>query len=245
MVSISNAQRKPVSWANWQATVYHGLPSDLYGLHPNPGSYLAFLGRIAPEKRPDHAIELAKRVGIPLRIAAKIDPADQEYFRTEIEPLLSDPLIDYIGEITDAEKDEFLGNAIALICPYDWPEPFGLVLIEALACGTPVLAYRRGSIPEIIEDRGTGFVCEGLDEMTAAIQRIPGIDRRRCRWTFEQRFTVERMTQDYLKVYERALDKTDDTETESTSFASSLFSDQCVDVDESSEGGDRAQVVSA
>jgi len=223
MVSISNAQRKPVSWANWHATVYHGLPRDLYGLHPNPGSYLAFLGRIAPEKRPDHAIELAKRIGIPLRIAAKVDPADQEYFRTEIEPLLSDPLIDYIGEITDAEKDEFLGNAIALICPYDWPEPFGLVLIESLACGTPVLAYRRGSIPEIIEDRGTGFVCEGLDEMTAAVQRIPEIDRRRCRWTFEQRFTVERMAQDYLKVYERALDKTGNKETESASFGIKVF----------------------
>ena len=147
-------------------------------LHPNPGGYLAFLGRIAPEKRPDHAIEIAKRVGIPLRIAAKVDPADQEYFHTEIEPLLSDPLIEYLGEITDAEKDEFLGNAIAFVCPYDWPEPFGLVLIESLACGTPVLAYRRGSIPEIIEDRVTGFVCEGLDEMTAAIQRIPEIDRR-------------------------------------------------------------------
>src|SRR5580765_2222092 len=181
LVSISNAQRLPLPNANWQATVYHGLP-DLYEFHPTPGKYLAYLGRICPEKRPDHAIEIAKRVGIPLRIAAKVDPADQEYFRTEIKPLLADPLIDYIGEITDAEKDEFLGNAIALICPYDWPEPFGLVLIEALACGTPALAYRRGSIPEIIEDRGTGFVCEGLDEMTEAIQRIPEIDRRRCRW---------------------------------------------------------------
>jgi glycosyltransferase involved in cell wall biosynthesis len=154
-----------------------------------------------------------------LRIAAKIDPADQEYFRTEIEPLLSDPLIDYIGEITDAEKDEFLGNAIALICPYDWPEPFGLVLIEALACGTPVLAYRRGSIPEIIEDEVTGFVCEGLDDMTAAFQRIAEIDRRRCRWTFEQRFTVERMAQDYLRVYERALEKAGNKETGSTRLA--------------------------
>ena len=205
MVSISDAQRKPVSWANWRTTVYHGLPRDLYGLHPNPGGYLAFLGRIAPEKRPDHAIEIAKRVGIPLRIAAKVDPMDLEYFHTEIEPLLSDPLIEYLGEITDAEKNEFLGHAMALVCPYDWPEPFGLVLIEALACGTPVLAYRRGSIPEIIEDRATGFVCEGLDEMTAAIQRIPEIDRRRCRLSFEQRFSVERMAQDYLRVYEQAL----------------------------------------
>ncbi|HSF66401.1 MAG TPA: glycosyltransferase family 4 protein [Nitrospiraceae bacterium] len=220
MVSISDAQREPVSWANWQATVHHGLPKNLYSLHPNPGGYLAFLGRIAPEKRPDHAIEIAKRVGIPLRIAAKVDPMDQIYFRTEIEPLLSDPLIEYLGEITDVEKDDFLGGAMALVCPYDWPEPFGLVLIEALACGTPVLAYRRGSIPEIIEDSSTGFVCEGLDEMTAAIQRIPEIDRRRCRQTFEQRFCVERMTQDYLRVYEQMLSKDGEREEEVTSFVS-------------------------
>jgi glycosyltransferase involved in cell wall biosynthesis len=159
-------------------------------------------------------------VGIPLRIAAKVDPVDQQYFHTEIEPLLSDPLIEYLGEITDAEKDEFLGHAMALVCPYDWPEPFGLVLIEALACGTPVLAYRRGSIPEIIEDRATGFVCEGLDEMTAAIQRIPEIDRRRCRWSFEQRFSVERMAQDYLRVYEQALGNICEREAEATSFVS-------------------------
>lgn len=218
MVSISDAQRTPVSWANWQATVYHGLPTDLYGLQQNPEGYLAFLGRIAPEKRPDHAIEIAKRTGIPLRIAAKVDPIDQEYFRTKIESLLSDPLIEYLGEITDAEKNEFLGQARALVCPYDWPEPFGLVLIEALACGTPVLAYRRGSIPEIIEDGVTGFVCEGIDEMTAAIQRIPEIDRRRCRRTFEQRFSVERMAHDYLRVYEQALGNTCENETEAGSF---------------------------
>ncbi|MBI3806733.1 MAG: glycosyltransferase family 4 protein [Nitrospirae bacterium] len=218
MVSISDAQRKPVSWANWHATVYHGLPRNLYDLNPNPGGYLAFLGRIAPEKRPDHAIEIAKRVGIPLRIAAKVDPTDQQYFHTEIEPLLSDPLIEYLGEITDAEKQEFLGHAMALVCPYDWPEPFGLVLIEALACGAPVLAYRRGSIPEIIEDRATGFVCEGLDEMTAAIQHIPEIDRRGCRRTFEQRFSVERMAQDYLRVYEQALSHTCENETEAGRF---------------------------
>jgi glycosyltransferase involved in cell wall biosynthesis len=220
MVSISDAQRKPVSWANWHATVYHGLPRGLYTLHPNPGGYLAFLGRIAPEKRPDHAIEIAKRVGIPLRIAAKVDPVDQEYFHRTIEPLLSDPLIEYVGEITDAEKDEFLGHAMALVCPYDWPEPFGLVLIEALVCGTPVLAYRRGSIPEIIEDGATGFVCEGLDEMTAAIQCIPDIDRQGCRAAFEQRFSAERMAQDYLRVYEQVLGHTGQRESEVPSFAS-------------------------
>ena len=219
MVSISNSQRKPVSWANWHATVYHGLPRDLYAFHPNSGDYLAFLGRIAPEKRPDHAIELAKRVGIPLRIAAKVDPADQEYFRTEIEPLLSDPLIEYIGEITDTEKNEFLGQAMALVCPYDWPEPFGLVLIEALACGTPVLAYRRGSIPEIIEDGTTGFVCEGVDELTTAIHRIPEIDRRQCRQTFEERFSVERMAQDYLRVYTHTFGSTYEREAEAGSFS--------------------------
>jgi glycosyltransferase involved in cell wall biosynthesis len=220
MVSISNAQRKPVSWANWQATVYHGLPRNLYTLHPNPGGYLAFLGRIALEKRLDHAIEIAKRVGIPLRIAAKVDPMDQEYFHRTIEPLLADPLIEYLGEITDAEKDDFLGQAMALVCPYDWPEPFGLVLIEALACGTPVLAYRRGSIPEIIENNTTGFVCEGLDEMTAAVKRIPEIDRQRCRRAFEQQFSAERMAQDYLRVYEQVLGNTCERESEVTSFAS-------------------------
>lgn len=220
MVSISDAQREPIAWTNWQATVYHGLPRDLYTFHANPGQYLAFLGRIAPEKRPEHAIELAKRAGILLRIAAKVDPVDQEYFHSRIEPLLSHPLVEYLGEISDIEKDEFLGQALALVCPYDWPEPFGLVLIEALACGTPVLAYRRGSIPEIIDEGITGFVCDGLDDMTAAIHRIPEIDRRRCRLVFEQRFSVERMAQDYLRVYEKVLVNAHEKEAEAMSFAS-------------------------
>jgi glycosyltransferase involved in cell wall biosynthesis len=221
MVSISDAQRRPVSWANWQGTVYHGLPQELYSFHEEPGRYLAFLGRIAPEKRPDHAIEIAKRVGMPLRIAAKVDPMDRAYFHAEIEPLLTHPLVEYLGEITDAEKNEFLGGAAALVCPYDWPEPFGLVLIEALACGTPVLAYRRGSIPEIIEDHATGFVCEGLNEMTAAVHRIPEIDRHRCRRAFEQRFSVERMALDYLRVYELLVAKTCEVpEAEATGVAS-------------------------
>ncbi len=205
LVSISNAQRRPLPWANWQATVYHGLPRDLYHYHPQPGRYLAFLGRIAPEKRPDHAIEIAKRVGMPLKIAAKVDPADREYFRAEIEPLLSHPLIEYIGEITDDQKNDFLGQAYAMLAPYDWPEPFGLVLIEALACGTPVLAYRRGSIPEIIEDGLTGFVCDSLAEIVSAVERVQFLDRRRCRQVFEERFTVERMVRDYLDVYEQML----------------------------------------
>jgi glycosyltransferase involved in cell wall biosynthesis len=203
LVSISDAQRRPLPWANWQATIHHGLPHDLYTFHPRAEGYLAFLGRISPEKRPDHAIEIAKLTGLPLRIAAKVDPADQQYFQSEIEPLLDHPLIEFLGEISDAEKNEFVGNAMALVCPYDWPEPFGLVLIEALACGTPVLAYRRGSIPEIIDNGITGFVCETLAEMADAVGRLPLIDRARCRASFDARFTADRMARDYVALYER------------------------------------------
>lgn len=206
LVSISNAQRRPISWANWQGTVHHGLPRDLYSVHPQSEGYLAFLGRIATEKRPDHAIQLAKRTGRQLRMAAKIDPTDQQYYQSEIEPLLDHPLVEFIGEISDAEKNEFIGNAAALVCPYDWPEPFGLVLIEALACGTPVIAYRRGSIPEIIEHGVTGFVCETLGEMTEAVERLPLLDRQRCRASFEARFTADRMARDYVALYERILE---------------------------------------
>jgi glycosyltransferase involved in cell wall biosynthesis len=202
VVSISNAQRLPLPHANWQGTVYHGLP-DLYPFHPNSGSYLAYLGRICPEKRPDHAIEIAQRVGIPLRMAAKVDPLDREYFEAQIAPLLDHPLIEFLGEITDADKCDFLGNAAAVLCPYDWPEPFGIVLIEALACGTPVLAYRRGSIPEIIDDGVTGCICDNLEEMVTAIDRLPLIQREQCRDSFEARFTVKRMVEDYLYLYER------------------------------------------
>jgi glycosyltransferase involved in cell wall biosynthesis len=207
LVSISDAQRRPLSWATWKATIHHGLPRDLYSFHPQPEGYLAFLGRIAPEKRPDHAIQLAKQIGMPLRIAAKVDPADQHYYRAEIEPLLDHPLIEFIGEISDEEKNDFVGNALALVCPYDWPEPFGLVLIEALACGTPVLAYRRGSIPEVIDDGFTGFVCETLSEMAKAVERIGTIDRRRCRAAFEQRFTADRMARDYVALYKRIIEE--------------------------------------
>jgi glycosyltransferase involved in cell wall biosynthesis len=191
-----------VPQANWVGTVYHGLP-DLYTFHPGRGSYLAFLGRISPEKRPDHAIEVAKRVGMPLRIAAKVDPADREYFETQIERLLEHPLIEYVGEITDGEKCDFLGDAAAVLCPYDWPEPFGIVLIESLACGTPVLAYRRGSIPELIEDGVTGFICDDVNDMARAVERVPLIERRRCRETFEARFMVQRMAEDYVALYEQ------------------------------------------
>jgi glycosyltransferase involved in cell wall biosynthesis len=202
LVSISNAQRQPLPQANWQATVYHGLP-DLYDYQDTPGKYLAYLGRICPEKRPDHAIEIAKRVGIPLRIAAKVDPVDREYFESQIAPLMNHPLIEYLGEINDSEKCDFLGNAAAVLCTYDWPEPFGIVLIEALACGTPVFAYRRGSIPELIDHGVTGFICDSLGEMAAKIEQLPLISRRRCREAFERRFTVKRMVEDYLEVYER------------------------------------------
>jgi glycosyltransferase involved in cell wall biosynthesis len=205
VVSISDAQRIPLPQANWQATVYHGLP-DLYSFHPQPRSYLAYLGRMCPEKRPDHAIEIAKRVGMPLRIAAKVDPVDREYFETRIAPLLEHPLVEYLGEVTDEEKCDLLGDAAAVLCTYDWPEPFGIVLIEALACGTPVIAYRRGSIPEIIEDGVTGFICDDLNDMTAAIDRLPLIQRRHCRDSFEARFTVERMVRDYLALYERMVE---------------------------------------
>src|SRR4029453_14220320 len=171
--------------------------------HPNPGSYLAYLGRICPEKRPDHAIEIAKRVGMPLRMAAKRDPLHREYFETQIAPELDHPLVEYLGEITDADKCHFLGNAAAVLCTYDWPEPFGIVLIEALACGTPVFAYRPGSTPEILDDGVTGFICDSMAEKIKKLGQLPSINRRRCRDAFENRFTVSRMVKDYLAVYER------------------------------------------
>lgn len=208
LVSISNAQRRPYPRVNWQATIYHGLPIDLYRYHSAPGRYLAFLGRISPEKSPDVAVRVAKTVGLPLKIAAKIDPVDREYFETHIAPLLAHPLIEYVGEISDAEKDTFLGEAAAVLCPYQ-PEPFGLVLIEALACGTPVITSRHGSFPEIIEDGRTGFLCDTIEQMIRAVERIEEIDRRRCRQAFETRFTATRMARDYVTVYERLLRASD------------------------------------
>ncbi|MDH4154427.1 MAG: glycosyltransferase family 4 protein [Nitrospira sp.] len=206
LVSISDSQRRPLPWANWAGTIHHGLPRNLYTYHQKSDGYLAFLGRISPEKRPDQAIEIAKRSGIPLKMAAKVDPADRVYFEAAVEPLLKHPLIEFVGEISDAEKNDFVGNAMALVCPYDWPEPFGLVLIEALACGTPVLAYRRGSIPEIINHGVTGYVCETVDEMVQAVGQVPLIERRRCRASFDERFTADRMARDYVALYERILE---------------------------------------
>jgi len=203
VVSISNAQREPLPWANWQATVYHGIPDDLYRFRPEPGKYLAFLGRISPEKRVDRAIEVAKRVGIPIKIAAKVDKVDADYFEGVVEPLLRHPLVEFVGEIGDGEKDEFLGNAYALLFPIDWPEPFGLVMIEAMACGTPVIAYRKGSVPEVMEEGATGFIVKELEDAVEAVKRIPELSRERCREVFECRFTASRMASDYVRVYEK------------------------------------------
>jgi glycosyltransferase involved in cell wall biosynthesis len=202
LVSISDAQRSPIPWANWRATVPHGLPSDFASLHSEPGHYAALLGRVSPEKGVDRAIEIARRAGIPLRIAAKVDRADRDYFEAVIRPLLDDPGVEFIGEIGEEEKEEFLGGAVALLFPIDWPEPFGLVMIEAMACGTPVIAYCRGSVPEVLEDGVTGAVVSNVDEAVAALSGIGRLDRARCRRVFEARFTAARMARDYLRVYE-------------------------------------------
>ena len=203
VVSISDDQRRPLPQANWQATVYHGLPLDRYRLNPAGGDYLAFLGRISPEKRVDRAIQIALRTGMQIRIAAKIDRADREYYEEHIAPLFRLPRVEYIGEIGEHEKAEFLGNARALLFPIDWPEPFGLVMIEAMACGTPVIAYRRGSVPEVMADGVTGWIVDDMEQAVAAVERLDGFDRRRCREHFERHFSAERMARDYLRVYEQ------------------------------------------
>lgn len=206
VVSISNAQRKPLPWINWQKTVYHGLPKDLYTFRKERGEYLAFLGRISPEKRVDRAIEIAKRTGMEIRIAAKVDPVDQEYFKSVVKPLFKNPRVKYLGEIADKEKDEFLGKAYALLFPIDWPEPFGIVMIEAMACGTPVIAYRNGSVPEVIDDGTTGLIVESLGDAVRAVEEgVPTLSRELCREVFEERFSASRMAGDYLKVYQQLL----------------------------------------
>jgi len=208
VISISDSQREPVPWANWQATIYHGLPKDLFRFYPDRGDYLAFLGRISPEKRADRAIEIAKRVDMPLKIAAKVDRADRRYFKRVVEPLLNDPHVEWVGEISDQHKNEFLGNAYALLFPIDWPEPFGLVMIEAMACGTPVIAYESGSVPEVMEDGITGFVVRERGEAAEAIGRVTNLSRARCREVFETRFTATRMADDYMEVYEQMVHRT-------------------------------------
>jgi glycosyltransferase involved in cell wall biosynthesis len=204
LVSISDSQRKPMRWANWATTIHHGLPERL--LVPQDGaepSYLAFLGRISPEKRVDRAIEIAGRSGLPLKIAAKVDRADRDYFDEKIRPLLSQPHVEFIGEIGDGEKAEFLSGAHALLFPIDWPEPFGLVMIEAMACGVPVVAYNHGSVPEVIEDGRTGFIVDGVEGAVRAVERLPALSRPAVRKRFEERFTARRMAEDHVALYAR------------------------------------------
>jgi glycosyltransferase involved in cell wall biosynthesis len=205
VVSISEAQREPLPQANWQATVHHGLPPGLHAPGPGHGGYLAFLGRISPEKRVDRAIEIARRAGRRLRIAAKVDRIDAAYFDGHIRPLLAAPHVEFVGEIAEADKGAFLGNAEALLFPIDWPEPFGLVMIEALACGTPVIAFREGSAPEIVEHGRNGFLVDSVGEAAAAVGRLGSLDRGACRRSFEERFTARRMALDYVEVYERLI----------------------------------------
>ncbi|MGH6999683.1 MAG: glycosyltransferase family 4 protein [Phenylobacterium sp.] len=202
LVSISDAQRQPLAFANWAGTVHHGMQADLYAPRYGPGDYLAFLGRISPEKRPDRAIALAKRAGLPLKIAAKVDAADLRYFQEKIEPLLiGQKLVEFVGEIGDDEKSAFLGGAHALLFPIDWPEPFGLVMIEAMACGTPVVAYGCGSVPEVVEQGLTGFIVSNDDEAASAIGRIPSLNRRSVRRRFDERFSGVAMARRYLDLY--------------------------------------------
>ena len=211
LVSISDSQRLPMPPVNWAATIYHGMPGDLLrpGLQSHAGDYLAFLGRISPEKRPDRAIEIAARVGIKLKIAAKIDDVDKRYWNEAIAPLIArhGDLVEFIGEIGDRQKADFLGNARALIFPIDWPEPFGLVMIEAMACGTPVIAFRHGSVPEIIDHGVSGYVVDDVAGAVHAVGRHDSLSRAEVRKCFDRRFTVERMVDDYLRLYRQLADK--------------------------------------
>jgi glycosyltransferase involved in cell wall biosynthesis len=202
VVSISDAQRQALPWLNWRGTIYHGLPLETYDLGDGGAGYLAFLGRICPEKRPDRAIEIAKRAGVPLIIAAKVDEVDKDYFDHVIRPMLDHPLVDFIGEIDENQKAQFLGKARALLFPIDWPEPFGLAMIESMACGTPVVAYHQGSVPEVVDEGITGFVVDNETAAVAAVEMTAGLDRAAVRARFEARFSVERMADDYLAIYE-------------------------------------------
>ena len=205
VVSISDAQRTPLPWLNWQGTVYHGLPLNLHTFREAPGTYLAFLGRISPEKGADRAIAIAQQAGMPLKIAANVGEDDREFFNQVIQPLLDHPLVEFVGEVGPKDRDAFLGQAYALLFPIEWPEPFGLVMIEAMACGTPVIAYRHGSVPEVLEDGVTGWIVEGMEAAVQAVARVASISRQRCRQIFEERFSAPRMTKDYLRIYQRLL----------------------------------------
>jgi glycosyltransferase involved in cell wall biosynthesis len=205
VISISLAQREPLPWLNWLANIYHGLQHQDIVPSFGPGKYLAFLGRISPEKGLDHAIEIAKRADMELKVAAKVDSADEEYFRDEIEPLLEHAHVEFIGEIAESDKDEFLGNAAAVVFPIDWPEPFGLVMIEAMARGTPVVAYRRGSVAEVIDEGISGFVVDDIGPAVDALQAAMRLPRAGVRAAFDRRFTAARMARDYVAVYERMI----------------------------------------
>jgi glycosyltransferase involved in cell wall biosynthesis len=206
LVSISNAQRRPMpAHVNWLATIPHGLPAHICPYHPTGGDYLAFLGRISPEKRPDRAIEIARRAGVPLKIAAKVDDVDRDYYEDRIKPLIDNKLIEYVGEITEHEKSDFLGSARALLFPIDWPEPFGLVMIEAMSAGTPVIAWRQGSVPEVIADGVSGRIVQTIEAAVAAVHEVAGFNRAAVRAEFERRFTATRMTKNYLAAYHALL----------------------------------------
>jgi glycosyltransferase involved in cell wall biosynthesis len=208
LVSISDAQRRPVPNSNFVATIYHGIPKNLHRPTFKPhGGYVAFIGRISPEKRVDRTIKLARTLGIPLKIAAKVDKVDEVYFREVIEPLLDQPGVEFIGEIDEHAKAEFLGEALALLFLIDWPEPFGLAMIEAMACGTPVLAFRHGSVPEVIEEGVTGMIVDSMEEAIRKLPHVIALDRRTVRRRFEERFTATRMAKEYVQTY-RALLKT-------------------------------------
>jgi glycosyltransferase involved in cell wall biosynthesis len=207
LVSISNSQRRPVPQANWVRTVHHGLPINLLTPRPAKPSYFAFLGRIAPEKGIERAIRISQHCGVPLKVAAKVDKVDREYYEEKIEPMMKSADVEFIGEINDKEKPDLLSGALALLVPIDWPEPFGLVMIEAMACGTPVIAFNRGSVPEVIEDGLTGFIVEDIQGAVGAVDRLSSLSRERIRQRFEERFTSRRMAQDYLSVYRALIDE--------------------------------------
>ncbi|MBS9525039.1 glycosyltransferase family 4 protein [Litoribacter ruber] len=207
VVSISNSQRLPINRANWQGTIYHGLPFDLYEKGSGEGNYVVFMGRISHEKRPDRAIEIARRAGINIKIAAKIDKVDKEYFDTKISHLMEQPHVEFIGEVGEEKKGEILKNAKALLFPIEWPEPFGMVMIEAMACGTPVIAYHRGSVPEVIDRGETGFIVNSLEEAVKALENIELLDRGQIRRIFEKRFSAKVMASNYVKVYEKLLNR--------------------------------------
>jgi glycosyltransferase involved in cell wall biosynthesis len=207
VVSISSDQRRYLPHVNWVGTVPHGIPADLLAFQPHPsGGYLAFLGRISPEKRPDRAIEIATRTGLPLKIAAKIDRADQAYWNEEIRPMIqAHSNVEFVGEINESDKARFLGEAAALLFPVDWPEPFGLVMVEAMACGTPTVAFECGSVPEVLEDGASGFIVDTLEQAVHAVRQIASLDRAKVRSEFERRFTAERMASCYLEIYDKLL----------------------------------------